>query len=173
MTLKLRILRSLTRLFIILLSLTRSLLSGKMLISNRCIIGLMSNLIKKSWTVSRQEHMKEKARGLSTFCAMLEYKVLPITKFYPHKFVEILFHWLKWLDRHYQLTPKQNCPKTMKLFLRSFFWATTSYTYPIWNFLNSSLFRLFPIISISQKFFSIFFLTLRKNRNRRKRNLLL
>ena len=52
MTLKLRILRSLTRLFIILVSLTRSLFIEKMLISNRCISGLMSNLIKKSWTVS-------------------------------------------------------------------------------------------------------------------------
>ena len=46
------ILRSLTRLFIILVSLTRSLFSEKMLISNRCISGLMPNLIKKSWTVS-------------------------------------------------------------------------------------------------------------------------
>ena len=131
-----------------------TLFSEIILISNRCIIGLMSNLIKKSWTVSRQEHMKEKARGLSTFCAMLEYKVLPITKFYPHKFVEILFHWLKWLDRHYQLTPKQNCPKTMKLFLRSFFGnATTSYTYPIWNFLNS-YFLLFPYHKNFSQFFS-------------------
>ena len=52
MTLKLRILRFLTRLFIILVSLTRSLFSEKMLISNRCICGLMSNLIKKSWTGS-------------------------------------------------------------------------------------------------------------------------
>ena len=52
MTLKLRILRSLTRLFIILVSLRRSLFSEKMLISNKCISGLMSNLIKKSWTVS-------------------------------------------------------------------------------------------------------------------------
>ena len=52
MTLKLRILRSLTRLFIILVSLTRPLFSEKMLISNRSISGLMSNLIKKSWTVS-------------------------------------------------------------------------------------------------------------------------
>ena len=30
--------------------LTMTLLSEKVLISNRCIIGLMSNLIKKSWT---------------------------------------------------------------------------------------------------------------------------
>ena len=52
MTSKLRILRSLTRLFIISVSLTGSLFSEKILISNRCISGLMSNLIKKSWTVS-------------------------------------------------------------------------------------------------------------------------
>ena len=37
----------------ILVNLTRSLFSEKMLISNKCICGLMSNLIKKSWTVSR------------------------------------------------------------------------------------------------------------------------
>ena len=54
MTLKLRNLRFLTRLFIILVSLRRSLFSEKMLISNRCISGLMSNLIKKSWMVSIQ-----------------------------------------------------------------------------------------------------------------------
>ena len=54
MTLKVRILQSLTRLFIILVCLTRSLFSEKMLTSNRCISGLMSNLIKKSWTVSIQ-----------------------------------------------------------------------------------------------------------------------
>ena len=52
MTLKLRILISLTRLFIILVSLRMSLFSEKMLISSRCISGLMPNLIKKSWTVS-------------------------------------------------------------------------------------------------------------------------
>ena len=46
---KLRILRSLTKLFIILVSLTRSLFSEKMLISIWCISGLMSNLIKISW----------------------------------------------------------------------------------------------------------------------------
>ena len=52
MSLKLRILRSLTRLFIIFVSLMRSLFSEKMLIFNRCISGLMSNLIRKSCTVS-------------------------------------------------------------------------------------------------------------------------
>ena len=52
MTLKPRILRSLTRLFIILVSLMRSLFTEKMLISNKCISDLMANLIKKSWTVS-------------------------------------------------------------------------------------------------------------------------
>ena len=59
MTLKLRILRSLTRLFIILVSLTRSLFSENMLISNRCISGLMPNLIKKSWTVSNIDILLE------------------------------------------------------------------------------------------------------------------
>ena len=52
MTLTLRILRSLTRQIIILLSLPRSLFSEKMLISNVSISGLMSNLIKKSQKVS-------------------------------------------------------------------------------------------------------------------------
>ena len=57
MTLKLRILRSFIRLFMILVSLTRLLFSEKMLISNRCISGLMSNLIKKSWTVSITQYI--------------------------------------------------------------------------------------------------------------------
>ena len=52
MTLKAQILQSLQRLFIILVSLTMSLFSEKMFIFNRCISVLMSNLIKKSWTVS-------------------------------------------------------------------------------------------------------------------------
>ena len=52
MTLRLRILRYLTSLFIILVSLTRSLFNEKMLISNGCISGLMPKFIKKSWTVS-------------------------------------------------------------------------------------------------------------------------
>ena len=39
-------------LFIILVSLTMTLFSDKMLISHRCICCLMPNLIKKSWTVS-------------------------------------------------------------------------------------------------------------------------
>ena len=42
-----RILRSFTRLFIILVSLMMSLFSEKMLISNECISDLMFNLIKK------------------------------------------------------------------------------------------------------------------------------
>ena len=52
MTLKVQILQSLTRLFIILVSPRMSLFSEKMFIFNRCITGLMSILIKKSWTVS-------------------------------------------------------------------------------------------------------------------------
>ena len=39
-------------LFIILVSLTMTLFSEKVLISNRCISGLMPNVIKKSWTNS-------------------------------------------------------------------------------------------------------------------------
>ena len=39
-------------LFIILVSLMMTIFSEKVLISNRCISGLMSNLIKKSWTDS-------------------------------------------------------------------------------------------------------------------------
>ena len=67
MTLKVRILQSLTRLFIILVSLRMSLFSDKMLIFNRCISGLMSNLIKKSWTVSNQ-HL-----GF-THCALVHFR---------------------------------------------------------------------------------------------------
>ena len=52
MTLKVRILQSLTRLFIILVSLMMSLFSEKMPIFNRCVSGSMSNLIEKSWKVS-------------------------------------------------------------------------------------------------------------------------
>ena len=52
MTLKVRILQSLTWLFIILVNLTMSLFSEKNLIFNRCISGLMSNMTKKSWKVS-------------------------------------------------------------------------------------------------------------------------
>ena len=54
MTLKVRILRCLRRLFIILVSLTMTWFSEKMLISTRCIHGFMSNLIKKSWTDSNR-----------------------------------------------------------------------------------------------------------------------
>ena len=72
MTLKLRILRSLTRLFIILVSLTRSLFSEKMFISYRCIYSLMPNLIKKSWTVFNQASaIKQKS------VAVCQYKMRP------------------------------------------------------------------------------------------------
>jgi hypothetical protein len=52
MTLKIRILRCSRRLFIILVSLTVTLFSEKMLISTRCIHGFMPNSIKTSVTVS-------------------------------------------------------------------------------------------------------------------------
>jgi hypothetical protein len=46
-----------------LVSLTVSLFSEKILIFKRCINGLMSNLIKKSWTVSTTEVMQLKKGG--------------------------------------------------------------------------------------------------------------
>ena len=52
MTLNVQILQTLRRLFIILVGLTMTWFSEKMLIFNICRHGLMSNLIKKSWTVS-------------------------------------------------------------------------------------------------------------------------
>ena len=52
MTLNVRILQSLRRLFIILVGLTMTWFIEKMLIFNICRHGLMPNLIKKSWTVS-------------------------------------------------------------------------------------------------------------------------
>ena len=44
-------------LFIILVGLTMTIFSKKMLISHRCIRGLMPNLIKKSWMVSNKYMM--------------------------------------------------------------------------------------------------------------------
>jgi hypothetical protein len=55
MTLKIRILRCSRRLFIILVSLMVTLFSEKMLISNRCIHGFMSNSNKKSWKDSNTD----------------------------------------------------------------------------------------------------------------------
>ena len=52
-------------LIIILVSLTMTLFSEKVLISNRCIGGLMSNLIKKSWTDSIQNALCSKMSQFS------------------------------------------------------------------------------------------------------------
>ena len=52
MTLKVQILQTLRRLFIVLVGLKMTWFSEKMLIFNICRRGLMRNLIKKSWTVS-------------------------------------------------------------------------------------------------------------------------
>jgi hypothetical protein len=43
-----------------------TLFSEKILISNRCISGLMSNLIKKSWTVSIAEGRVGLENGMGT-----------------------------------------------------------------------------------------------------------
>ena len=48
-------LKFLSALFIILVGLTMTRFSEKMLICNRCIHGFMSNLIKKSWTDSSNQ----------------------------------------------------------------------------------------------------------------------
>ena len=66
MTLKVRILRCSRRLFIILVSLTMTWFSEKMLISTRCIHGFMSILIKKSWTESRPPAWYLYTAGLSS-----------------------------------------------------------------------------------------------------------
>ena len=58
MTLKVRILRCSRRLFIILVSITMTWFSEKMLIFNICRNGLIPNLIKKSWTVSSRDTSK-------------------------------------------------------------------------------------------------------------------
>ena len=64
MTLKVRTLRCLRRLFIILVSLMLTWFSKKMLISTRCIHGFMSNLIKKSWTDSIKRPLKSVTREI-------------------------------------------------------------------------------------------------------------
>ena len=51
-------------LFIILVSLKMTLFCEKILISNRCISGLMSSLIKKSWTVSTVQHSNQCDRSI-------------------------------------------------------------------------------------------------------------
>ena len=55
MTLNVQILQTLRRLFIILVGLTMTWFSEKLLIFNICRCGLMPNLIKKSWTVSSRD----------------------------------------------------------------------------------------------------------------------
>jgi hypothetical protein len=83
MTLKLRILKSLTRLFIIFVSLTRSSFREKM----HVISGLMSKLIKKSWTVSnsganviKSTPLRQNWTSLSRYISylFLKYSAIPI-----------------------------------------------------------------------------------------------
>ena len=58
-------------LFIILASLTMTLFNEKVLISNRCISVLMSNLIKKSWTDSIWEPYTNESQMLNFFLSWL------------------------------------------------------------------------------------------------------
>ena len=67
MSLKIRILRCLRRLFIILVSLTVTLFSEKMLISIRCMHSFMPNLIKKYVTVSTvSKHLDPESGGFKS-----------------------------------------------------------------------------------------------------------
>ena len=70
MTLKVQILQTLRRLFIILVGLTMTWFIEKMLIFNICRHGLMPNLIKKSWTVSSKQIL------CSKFCTRLNLKIV-------------------------------------------------------------------------------------------------
>ena len=75
MTLKVQILRTLRRLFIILVGLTVTWFGEKMLIFNICRHGLMPNLIKKSWTVSSRQHrFPESMWAGITWCCWPFYK---------------------------------------------------------------------------------------------------
>ena len=58
-------------LFIILVGLTMTLFSYKMLISHRCIHGLIPNLVKKSWMVSNQAGVTRKAHPLKAVMTAL------------------------------------------------------------------------------------------------------
>ena len=77
MTLKVRILRYSRRLFIILVSLTMTWFSEKMLISPWCIHGFMSNLIKTPWTDS----IHAVTLCIATQLVYLEWPHLPLSAF--------------------------------------------------------------------------------------------
>ena len=76
MTLTVQIFQTLRRLFIILLGLTMTLFSDEMLISHRCIHGLMPNLIKKSWTVSTRDEATRNGDEMLSEVAFLFYSHL-------------------------------------------------------------------------------------------------
>ena len=66
MSLKVQILQTLRRMFKILVGLKGTRFGEKMLISTRCIHDLMPNLIKKSWTDSKEEAMGENGGNFHT-----------------------------------------------------------------------------------------------------------
>ena len=95
MTFKVRSLQSLTRLVIILVSLRMTLFSEKMLISNRWISGLMSNLIKKSWKVSKRDPLFHTFWWPFDPSRLLNYRKLTGTIFKLG-----IFHWCFWASVH-------------------------------------------------------------------------
>ena len=97
MSLKVRILQSLTRLIIFLVSLRISLFSEKTLIFNRCISGLMSNLFKKSWTVSitgatRKKNPQHHNKFMSGNFCTLNFKISTLC-WYHMKRLTVQFRW--------------------------------------------------------------------------------
>ena len=82
MTLKVQILQTLRRLFIILVGLTMTWFSEKMLILNIFRRGLMPNLINKSWTVSMLYFMKDLKRCLGLGSIFLYTEGLETTQFF-------------------------------------------------------------------------------------------
>ena len=90
---------------IILVGLTMTIFSDEMLISHRCIRGLMPNLIRKSWTVSNaysQLNPYGNLCGFSSFSRMVKWeKYEPICKAYDKYQLEWAKKWSKCSNGNY------------------------------------------------------------------------
>ena len=142
MTLKVRSLRCLRRLFIILVSLTMTWFSEKMLIFKTCRRVLMPNLIKKSWTVSTGHHLR-RWEGLADSGLKIKDLALPTDL------------WNIVLIEHV------NKAKTFR-FLWPFSFITTVGIYPNWihnnkteMMSNQAIFRMFFELVQNLTFFTI------------------
>ena len=100
-------------LFIILVSLRITLFCEKILISNRCISGLMSNLIKKSWTVSS-------VAGAGV-CVFWITGTTPITLLYQGILSNVVFLKPKTLLNFYRFLGKYLKNFSVKFFFHNFF----------------------------------------------------